>query len=194
MRSLSESTPPFSLNSSDLRKESKTITIATLFLAVLPTPQVRGVMTLTMSLTIGMYVITRINEALSTQNKKHIFPLIMRILTGIIAVFILIVSPYLVQINRGMILAIGLTIGIYIITQIVRVWRASYFRKSLLQSDENTRVQGLFEQTSLPNWDTPPLCLRILAGITLAYCFLAMLLLWNLCDMSAYEPGSMSGL
>ncbi|MEW6493433.1 MAG: hypothetical protein AB1589_13150 [Cyanobacteriota bacterium] len=83
------------------------ITVSTLFLAILPrTPQ--EVMTLTMSLTIGMYIITRLTEVIVTQNKEHLVPWGLRVFVGIIAVFLLVVSPSIAQIDWVMILIMGL--------------------------------------------------------------------------------------
>ncbi|HEY9832119.1 MAG TPA: hypothetical protein V6D26_16160 [Stenomitos sp.] len=145
-------------------------TVSTLFLAILTkTPQ--EVMTLTMSLTIGMYIITRLTEVIVTQNKDHLVPWGLRVFVGIIAVFLLVISPSIAQIDRVMILIMGLAIGIYIITQIIKVMmvhKREYFAPWYVRI-----LAGITT--------------RLFAAITLLFCLLAMLSLLGGYDLKTFD-------
>lgn len=145
-------------------------TVSTLFLAIWPrTPQ--EVMTLTMGLTIGMYIITRITEVIITQNKEHLVPWGLRVFVGIIAVVLLVISPSIVQINRVMMLIMGLVIEIYIITQMLKVMMVH--KKECFAPLYVRILAGITT--------------RIFAGITILFCLLVIGILWVDYDIKTFD-------
>lgn len=149
------------LTDSLLAYSRQVITIAFLDI-VHSNTQVNIVMILTMLLTIGMYLITRINEFILIANYPEHFINWVRRIVGIIAVFFIIISPSVIQINRVMILTIEFIIGGYIIVQIFKV------------------IIG-YKKESLGAWYVrifKGITIRIFALITLLWCLLAMMSLW----------------